>query len=297
MLLRLVPQIAEHVLALALRAGIEAQHVRRLVVQHSFAAPHRMLPHWPWPLAVRAFGTLELSSRGEVARPAGKAQKRPLMLLKALLAGGEGGKSLAALAVQLWPEVDDPKASLNVTLHRLRKLLGDDKVVLVVGGMVMLAGERIWSDVRALGELCEQVEAWSGTRGDAHAAQELAELLLDLYRGPFCAEDEEPWLLAARDAWRRRFLAAVARLGEVLEGAAAWPAAQQLYARALEAEPLAETNYRGLMRCAHAQHDPSAAFSAYRRCKEILSIVLGRAPSAETEALAGTLGFRERRAA
>jgi LuxR family transcriptional regulator, maltose regulon positive regulatory protein len=64
-----------------------------------------------------------------------------------------------------------------------------------------------------------------------------------------------------------------------------------------EAEPLAETSHRGLMRCAHAQQDPAAAFSAYRRCRDILSIVLGGAPSAETEALAVGLGLKERPAA
>lgn len=103
--------------------------------------------------------------------------------------------------------------------------------------------------------------------------------------------------MGPREAWRRRFLAAVSQLADRLEGAGEWPFAQRLHARALEAEPLAETAYRGLMRCAHAQHDPAAAFGAYRRCREILSIVLGQAPSAETEALAIRLGLGQRQAA
>jgi hypothetical protein len=38
--------------------------------------------------------------------------------------------------------------------------------------------------------------------------------------------------------------------------------------------------------------DPTAAFSAYRRCRETLSIVLGHQPSAETEKLAIVLGLK-----
>jgi LuxR family transcriptional regulator, maltose regulon positive regulatory protein len=293
LLMRLIPGVAQTLLSLALREGIEVDYVRRKIVERVFAAPDDITPDWPRPIAVRALGRMELSFDGEPARSSGKAQKRPLELLKALLAAGEQGKAQATLAKQPWPEVDDPKASLNVTVHRLRKLLGDEKALRVVGGNVVLDEDRIWSDVRALGQLCEQVDALSAD-AEPGVARRLALTLLDLYRGPFCGDDEEAWLLPAREAWRRRFLAAVVRLGTLLEQASDWAAAGRLYARALEAEPLAETSHRGLMRCAHAQQDPAAAFSAYRRCRDILSIVLGRAPSAETEALAVGLGLKER---
>lgn len=292
LLMRLIPGVAQTLLSLALREGIEVEHVRRQIVERVFAAPDDITPDWPRPIAVRALGRMELSFDGEPARPSRKAQKRPLELLKALLAAGEGGKAQSPLAERLWPDVDDPKASLNVTVHRLRKLLGDEKALRVVGGNLVLDESRIWTDLRALADLCGQVEALPADT-EPGVASRLALALLDLYRGPFCGDDEEAWLLPAREAWRRRFLAAVVRLGALLEQAGDWAAAARLYARALEAEPLAETSHRGLMRCAHAQQDPAAAFSAYRRCRDILSIVLGRAPSAETEALAVGLGLKE----
>lgn len=297
MLMRMVPQIAERLLSFALREGIERDHVRRKIVERSFAPQDRLAPAWPWPLAVRAFGGLEVSLHGETAQPAGKAQKRPLLLLKALLAAPQGRKPQAALGAQLWPEVDDPKASLNVTLHRLRKLLGDDKAVAAVAGELALNEARVWTDVGALGELCGRVDALGAVDPVATAVKRLAELLLDLYRGPLLPGDDEAWLHAPREAWRRRFLAAVDRLGGLLETAAEWTEAQHLYTRALEAEPLAEASYRGLMRCAHARHDPAAAFSAYRKCRDILSIVLARPPSPQTEALAVELGLKQRAAA
>jgi DNA-binding SARP family transcriptional activator len=291
LLMRVVPQVAQALLQLALQEGIEPAHVRRQITTAAYQPPSRVDPLWPWPIAVRAFGPMELCFQGEPAKAGGKAQKRPLMLARALLVAGDAGKPQAALAAQLWPEVEDARAALNVTVHRLRKLLGDDKAVGVKAGRLALDPQRVWTDVHALAQVCAQVEALDAAATAPHQAARLGTLLQALYRGPFCADDDEPWLVTARDAWRRRYLAAVARLGELLEQGKEWTAAEDLYRRALEVEPLAETHYRGLMRCAHARRDPAAAYGAYRRCRDMLSLMLGRAPSKETERLFVELGL------
>lgn len=90
------------------------------------------------------------------------------------------------------------------------------------------------------------------------------------------------------------FLGAVGQLGMRLEKLGEWALAQQLYGRALKAEPLGEGIYRGLMRCACAQNDPAGAYSIYRQCRQTLSVVLGRMPSAETERLSSDLGLRNK---
>ena len=59
--------------------------------------------------------------------------------------------------------------------------------------------------------------------------------------------------------------------------------------RALEQDNLAEAIYRRLMICQREQGDAAGALTTYRRCRELLSIVLSRRPSAETEALRATL--------
>jgi DNA-binding SARP family transcriptional activator len=121
----------------------------------------------------------------------------------------------------------------------------------------------------------------------------LAVTLLSLYRGPYSDGNDEAWLLSGRNRWRNRFLEGATALGLQLEKCNALAMANTLYLRALEVEPLAETMYRNLMRCAHAQNDPSAAFSAYRRCRETLSVILGKRPSPETEKLAMSIGLIE----
>ena len=50
-----------------------------------------------------------------------------------------------------------------------------------------------------------------------------------------------------------------------------------------------EAIYRRLMVCQREAGDPAGALTTYRRCRELLSIVLSRPPSPETEAVRATL--------
>jgi DNA-binding SARP family transcriptional activator len=75
------------------------------------------------------------------------------------------------------------------------------------------------------------------------------------------------------------------RLGEALEAKGDWERAIDVYRRGLEADNLVESFYRGLMRALAATGDQAEALNAFRRCRELLSIVLGIKPSAETDRL------------
>jgi DNA-binding SARP family transcriptional activator len=75
----------------------------------------------------------------------------------------------------------------------------------------------------------------------------------------------------------------VLALGRALESDARWEDAIELYRRALELDNLAEDLYRSLMVCYRELGRPSEGLQAYRRCKELLSVVLGLQPSPETE--------------
>lgn len=284
------PQLAAALAAFALREKIEVPHVRGIIRRQRLAPPDCLIPDWPWPIAVRTLGKLELWLDGNLVKPAGKAPQRPLMLLKALLCGGESGKLQAAIADQLWPETESARSALNVTIHRLRKLLGSDAAIVVASGTVALNRKLVWTDISALDKVCSRVENLPA-EAPIEDVLRLANALLELYCGPFCEGEESSWLIAGRDRCRNHFLAAVSALGKRLETHGAWTGAIRLYLHALDNEPLAEAIHRGLMRCAHARNDPAAAYSAYRRCRDTLSIVLGRKPSPETEKLAIALGL------
>jgi DNA-binding SARP family transcriptional activator len=284
------PQLASRLAALALDAGIEVEHVRGIVRRQQLKAPGQFIANWPRPIAVRLFGEMQMLFDGEVAATKGKTQQRLLKLLRLLLIAGKSGKTQSSLIASLWPEAEDGRSALSVAIHRLRKLLKCDEAILVSGGRISINMKLIASDLFAFDDFCERVDNLP-TDSPVSSVVQFSNELLNIYRGLLCEGEEDTWLLPARERTHQRFLAMVTNLGMCLEAKQQWAQARDLYLRALSTEPLSEVVYRSLMRCAHAQNDPSAAFSAYRRCRDTLSILLGRKPSEETERLAMSLGL------
>ena len=85
----------------------------------------------------------------------GKAPKRPLAVLKAIISMGCSGVPAQRLADALWPdrEGDHAMGALEVALRRLRELLRDPDAVVVGEGRVSLNRELVWCDVEAFEEL------------------------------------------------------------------------------------------------------------------------------------------------
>ena len=92
-----------------------------------------------------------------------------------------------------------------------------------------------------------------------------------------------------RERLRRKFARQLAGVGRRLEAAGRVGEAIDLYKRGLEHDGLAEELYRCLIRACLARGNRAEALDAYRRCRTMLSIVLGMAPSPETEALRRTI--------
>jgi ATP/maltotriose-dependent transcriptional regulator MalT/DNA-binding SARP family transcriptional activator len=274
---RMAPQVIAPVLALALAEDIERDYVRALIRRHKLAPPSADTADWPWPLALRALGEFAIAHDGVPLVSKGKAQKKPLELLKALIAHGGRNVDAAMLTALLWPDAegDDAKTSFDSNLYRLRKLLAVEGAVLLAEGKLSLNAEVVWLDV------------WAFENALDGGAVEAA---LALYRGHFLALDAaSPWVLPARDRLQAKLVRAVLATGEALEGKREWDRARALYERTLEVDNLAEALYRRLMVCLRESGDPAAALTTYRRCRELLSIVLNRSPSAETEAIRATL--------
>jgi LuxR family maltose regulon positive regulatory protein len=288
------PQLASRLAALALDSGIEVEHVRGIIKRQGLLAPEQFSANWPRPIEVRLFGKMEVLFDGQAAMAKGKSQQRLLKLLKLLLIAGKSGRTQSSLINSLWPEAEDGRSALSVATHRLRKLLKSDEAIIVSGGRIGINMKLIASDLFAFDDFCERVDHLPADPPLSSVVQ-LSSELLGIYRGLLCDGEEDTWLLPARERTHQRFLALATSLGMCLEVKQQWTQARDLYLRALSTEPLSEVIYRSLMRCAHAQNDPSAAFGAYRRCRDTLSILLGRKPSEETERLAVSLGLLDSR--
>lgn len=286
-----LPEVVAGLASAALAADIEPAYVRRFVRQHGLPGPDPAQAGWPWPLALRAFGEFEVLLDGQpLARGAGKTAQWPLDMLRALLAQAGQPLPVATVMDWLWPDADPAaqRKSFDVALLRLRRQLGDLRLVRLEGGRLWLDPQWVWSDVGALHALLQVI----GAGRDAPLDQLLgwARQLLELMRGAFLEGETGEWVLAARSRFRQRFVGAVSQLAGWLEPLDAGEAIR-LYERALDAEPLAESLSRRLMQLHADRGDRAEALRTWRACCTMLSLAEGLSPSPQTRALAVQLGL------
>jgi LuxR family maltose regulon positive regulatory protein len=272
------PKMVARLCAKALEAGIEVECARRLIKAHDLVPdPEQPPPEgWPWPVRVTASGGFGVIVDGRPVVFATKAQRKPLELLKALVAFGCDDVAEQDIADALWPDADGDAAqdALAVTLYRLRRLLRHHQAIHRQGGRMDLDSKRVWVDVRAL-ETCLAAQP---TRADGAAFIDSA---LRLYRGPLLAgEKDEPWVLAPRERLQSRVRRRLGELGGILEASGDLDRAANCYLKALEIDEGVEEMYRRLISLHQRVGRRAEALALYDRCGNALA----RAPSAETRA-------------
>ena len=107
--------------------------------------------------------------------------------------------------------------------------------------------------------------------------------VLQLYEGPYLQDEEgPPWLLAGREAMATAVRQALFTADVILDGSVDESLIPALE-RALAAEPASEDLARSLMRALIRRGRHSEAVQVYRRLRQMLSLLLGIAPSTETD--------------
>ena len=276
--------------ARALEEGIEVDYVRGLIQRRGLVPenPPVDVEVWPWPIKIFTLGRFELLRDGAPVGFARKVQRKPLALLKALLAFG--GRSVREDLVMdaLWPEAegDAARVALASALHRLRGLLGREHAVIRQEGQLSLDIRLCWVDVWAVARLLGLAEA-------AALPETLTRKAAGLYRGAFLDEREVelPQATALADSIRRRLLRQLVRVGRQCEQANR-PEAVDWYEEALRVDPCAEDVCRSLMTAYRRLERSADVAAAYRRCRTALASLQGLAPSPETQGLFETLSAR-----
>jgi ATP/maltotriose-dependent transcriptional regulator MalT len=137
----------------ALENDIEVDYVRGLICRWSLVpeTPQFHLDAWPWPVKIHTIGAFKLIRDDKPIDLSGKI-KKPLELLKTLIHLGGMNVSQELLADTLWPEADGDMArrSFDTTLHRLRKLLGNENILQLQAGMLSIDQRYCWVDSLAL---------------------------------------------------------------------------------------------------------------------------------------------------
>ena len=300
--------------SLALAHNIDAPFALQIIRRYALPAPPEAGDRWPWPIRVRTLGQFSIELDGHAPKASRKESRKPLDMLKLLVAlgnsasgaasgaanrgtsgtAGSAAVPVARLCAALWPEApgDAARNSFDNALHRLRKLLGGDHHVLLHSGGLSLNAATCWTDLAALDACLAQADhpehpsdALQSSRLSA-----LADHALALYRGEFLAGEEDlPDVLVARERIQASFTRQMGALGGKLQALGKPAAAALVYERVVEQQPLAEDIYRRLIDCLLAMGQPAEAYQVYRRCRQQLSVVLGIRPTPETDALVANL--------
>jgi DNA-binding SARP family transcriptional activator len=281
------PRVVTPLAAFAFEHDIAPGYVRHLIALHRLRPDGlpAALERWPYPLKIHTLGRFGVRANDRPVDTGVKSHKKPLELLKALIAFG--GRAVAETTVidALWPQADGDRGrqNLKATVHRLRALLGADALI-HKDGRLALDPRHCWVDLWALERAVNEASACLA-QPDPAALLAAGERALALYRGPFLGDEPLGFALAARERLRSRLLRLIEALGQALceagerERACAW------YQRGLELDPLAERFYQGLMHCYRDLDRPAEALAAYRRCQDVLERTLGVEPGPETRAL------------
>jgi ATP/maltotriose-dependent transcriptional regulator MalT len=234
-------EVMSRLAALALEHGIEVQHVLAVIAASGLLPPADRAPEaWPWPLRVRMLGGFEVWRGDQRLALEGKAQRRPLVLLRTLVAMGAGVRQ-EALVDALWPDAEGDAGdhALEMALHRLRALLGIPGLVVQQGRRISLDARRCWVDALALERRLDRATECLRGKGEGRALEGELRAIAALYRGPLTptADDGLDRALPMRERLRARLRGLARAAGERLAAEARPGAAQWFVERVGSADP------------------------------------------------------------
>ena len=294
------PSVMARLCVEAFEAGIEVDYVKNLVRKRNLVpeSPPLECENWPWPVKIYTLGRFSLVENDKPLQFSGKVRKKPLDMLKAVIALGGREVSEQQLVDALWPDAEGDAARMlfKTTLYRMRQLTGTIKAIAVHEGRVTLDNRLCWVDVWAFERMLGEADrmwpqgrtpsAMDPIRSKTKEAVRLTERALSLYQGPFLEADcNEPWTDSQREYLRIRYARAVSRLGNHWEQKRKFEQASDCYQAALRVDDLTEEFYQRLMLCYKKLGRKAEAVKTYTRCCSLLKANFGMDPSPETTAI------------
>ena len=147
------PQISADLYNRALAAGIEVDHVQRLIRQRRLTPPDpaTAAKSWPWPIKVYTLGRFDVLCDDQPLPFSRKSPHKPLELLKCLCAFGGHSVNQDRITEALWPDAEGDAAeqALSTALHRLRKLLKYEHAIRLEDRHISFDPNYIWVDCLA----------------------------------------------------------------------------------------------------------------------------------------------------
>jgi two-component SAPR family response regulator len=241
------------------------------------------------PIVITTLGHFNIFKDGHLLNGNNQQnQHKPSELLKLLIAMGSRSVGEVRINDALWPDADGDVAhtSFSVTLHRVRKLLNME-ALLLSDSHLTLNPEVCWVDVWALQKTMGKIkDTINSINPDTETILAYANATLQLYQGHFLGnEDEQPWSVAFREKIKSKFMRCLIQVCDYFERQGLCHLAIDYYRKGIEVEPLSEEFYLRLMKCYARRQRRVEAIAIYQQCARIFNALTGCSPSADTVAV------------
>jgi len=254
------------------------------------------LESWPYPVKVYTLGQFFLlTDFNSSSLNIKSVPKKPIELLKCLIAFGGYQVSQEKIAETLWPDSEGDKArrTLDTTLFRLRKLLKHEQALVLKKGLLSLDSRYVWVDNWVLLKVLRQLEKQLLTPNITQV-QALQHRLFNIYQGDFLGCDtNQSWSIVLKERLSNRMLKTFIQLGAFWQMQNQIDLAEICYEKGLGLNPLHEPIYQQLILLYINQGNQSQAVKTYEQCRKMLSTKLGVMPSEQTTAFARSLIVNE----
>jgi ATP/maltotriose-dependent transcriptional regulator MalT/DNA-binding SARP family transcriptional activator len=278
----------------ALEAGIETQYVQDLIRQRRLKPPDSFgdSGQWPWPIRIQTLNQFSVTVDEEEIGLFGRI-KVPILLLKALIVKGIGGKAILVndILPELWPDCDNVKAmnTFKTNLHRLRKILGYEEAVLVQKKKISLNPVICWVDIWEFDALLKEAEkSWKSAMvsgGSKQHAIHLTQKVLMRLTSILLPELNDAWVIYYRNELKKRYLFILKQLCAHYENLSEWTMAIEAYNKGLSVYSDEEDLYQCLMNCYNSAGLRSEAIGVFRFCNVMMTSNLGKPPSDKTKGI------------
>lgn len=239
--------------------------------------------HMPTPsLVIRAFGRAEVQVDG---RPVTVSDWSTVSVrdLFFYLLFKSGPVTKEQIAASLWPEVDEPqtlKQRFKAYIFRLRRATRRDAILFDEEYYRFNFSLDYEYDVEAF----ETYLARSRMLKTREERIEQLQKAVDLARGPYLSEVDQPWAIGERDRLEQAGLSALETLAGLYLENGQFQQAVETAQRALKIDAYLEALHCILMRAYAAQGDQNSVRRQYQACQTSLAD-LGFSPSPETRDL------------
>jgi len=236
-------------------------------------------------LRVLALGPLQVFVDGKLVESMAWGSARPRELLVYLLMHPEG-RTKEQVGLVFWPDASAAQLrnSFHVTLHRLRKALGNPEWVTLVHDRYRV-DPAVIEEFDVLQFEREVADARRSLKRQEEGASARLEQALARFRGDFL--DGEPvgdWHLEHRDRLQRVYVDALMELGARLVAEERHAKAAEAYRRVLARDELHEEALLALMKSHAAVGERTQALRAYRRFADRMREELDAEPDDDTTA-------------